>query len=103
MSVPHMLLTLAFVFWFAASLLFLLAHQKVRQDFTLLDLITGDNGRVSLSKFGQCGAFFTSTWGFVYLTVGDKLTEWYFGAYMLAWAGATLANKAIAAQAGKDS
>lgn len=93
-TLPH-LLSLALVLWMAATFIYLLREQRKRPEFTLIDLITGDNGRASLSKFAMCGAFFVSTWGFVYLTVGDKLTEWYFGAYMLAWTGTTLVNKAM--------
>ena len=66
--------------------------------FDLLDLISGDDGKLSLSKTGQLVALLVSTWGFVAITRADKMTEWYFAGYMLAWAGANIASKALDAK-----
>lgn len=55
-------------------------------DFTLTDLLTGDNGKVSLRKFGAMVALYSSTWGFVTLVEQGKLSEWYFTAYIGVWA-----------------
>ncbi len=63
--------------------------------FDLLDLISGDDGKLSLSKTGQLVALLVSTWGFVALTRADKMSEWFFTGYMLAWAGANIASKAL--------
>lgn len=60
---------------------------------SLADLVTDKTGRMQLSKVGQLAALVVSTWGFVHLTLAYKLTEWYFTAYMFAWAGANLAAK----------
>jgi hypothetical protein len=51
--------------------------------------------RVSLFKLGQLVALLTSTWALVYQTRHDHLTEWLFTAYMIAWAGANVANKFV--------
>ncbi len=61
-------------------------------DFTLTDLLTGDNGRVSLRKFGALIALFSSTWGFVTLVEQGKLSEWYFTAYIGVWAAQKVAS-----------
>lgn len=96
-------LTLALAFWLLVSLLFLLSAQRSSKTFTLLDLVTGDNGRASMSKFGQCGAFVISSWGFVYLVEAGSLSEWYYGTYMVAWTGTSLLNKMIDQRAGAKS
>jgi hypothetical protein len=63
--------------------------------FDLLDLISGDDGKLSLMRTGQLVALLVSTWGFVSLVRAEKLTEFYFTGYMLAWAGVNLASKAL--------
>lgn len=71
--------------------------------FDIVSLVTdSDTGRVSLFKTGQLLALLVSTWGFVVLTRADRLTEWYFAGYMLAWAGANVAKIAIDAKKPKD-
>lgn len=96
-------LTLALAFWLLVSLLFLLSAQRRSKTFSLIDLVTGDNGRVSMSKFGQCGAFVISSWGFVFLVETGSLSEWYYGTYMVAWTGTSLLNKMIDQRAGAKS
>lgn len=61
--------------------------QKSHEHFDLSDLLTGDNGKVSLSKCGQAAALAVSTWGFVVLVQTGKLTESYFIGYMTIWSG----------------
>lgn len=56
------------------------------------DLICQD-GRISEAKFMRFTAFVVSTWGFVYLIVDQRFSEWYFAGYMAAWAGNALLNK----------
>lgn len=55
--------------------------------FDLSDLVTGDNGRVSGSKFCQFGAWVVTTWGFASMIQQKTMTEWYFAGYMVAWTG----------------
>lgn len=55
-----------------------------------------DESRLSLSRLGQLVALLVSSWGYVWLTLNDRLTEWYFGTYMVAWAGTYLTAKALA-------
>jgi hypothetical protein len=73
--------------------------QHNHPNFDLSDLLTGDNGKVSLAKFGQAAALIVSTWGFVALVQQGKLTESYFVGYMGIWAGYRLAQSAIGKQA----
>jgi nitrogen fixation-related uncharacterized protein len=61
-------------------------------DFDIMDLICRD-GRVSEHKFMRFTAFAVSTWGFVYLIFYNRMTEWYFTGYMVAWTGSALINK----------
>lgn len=74
-------------------------HRDPTSPFDIADLMTDAAGKVSLFKTGQLIALLASTWGFVVLTRAEKLTEWYFAGYMLAWAGANIAKVAIDAKA----
>ena len=56
------------------------------------DLICSD-GKINEAKFTRFVAFIVSTWGFVYLIVDQRFSEWYFAGYMAAWAGNALLNK----------
>ena len=73
----------------------LLKWQRSHPEFDLADLLTGENGKVSLSKFGQTASLVVSTWGFVVLVQQGKLTEFYFIGYMTVWAGYRLAQTAL--------
>jgi hypothetical protein len=65
-----------------------------RNPVSLLQLVVeARTGRLSLSRVGQLVALIVSSWGFVVLVRADKLTEWYFTSYMIAWAGARLASQ----------
>lgn len=97
-TLAEAILTASLFIWLVASTAYVFQAKRTRPEIDLLDLITGDNGKVSLSKFAQCGAFFVSTWGFVHLTVSGALTEWYYGAYMISWAGANMLNKFMQAK-----
>lgn len=52
--------------------------------FRVYDLIC-TNGVVDETKTTRMGAFVVSSWGFIYMTSADKMTEWYFLGYMAAW------------------
>lgn len=58
----------------------------------LLDLITSTdksgNVRFDARKCWEAGAFAVSTWGFVFIIVAGKMTEWYFTGYMATWVAA---------------
>lgn len=60
----------------------------------LADLVT-IGGRLNERKVSRFGAWIVSTWGFVYLIVTGKLTEWYFVGYMTAWVANALIGKAL--------
>jgi len=55
----------------------------------LMDLLTSTDktGKVRFDarKCWEAGAFVTSTWGFVFVMVDGKMTEWFFGGYMATW------------------
>ncbi len=58
----------------------------------LKDLVC-TNGKINEAKFMRFTTFVVSTWGFVYLIVDQRFSEWYFAGYMAAWAGNALLNK----------
>lgn len=57
------------------------------------DLWTVEPGRVF-----QTTAFLITTWGFVHVTVRDKLTEIYLLVYVVLWAGSRAMNQIVASK-----
>lgn len=66
------------------------------------DLICSD-GRINEAKFMRFTAFVVSTWGFIYLIVDQRFSEWYFAGYMAAWAGNALLNKWLTIKEGNQT
>jgi len=66
------------------------------------DLICSD-GRINEAKFMRFSAFLVSTWGFIYLMVDQRFSEWYFAGYMAAWTGNALVNKWLNNREGASS
>lgn len=79
-----------------AGILFLLIlwnfHRDNNNSLDLKDLVCLD-GKLNEAKFSRFVAFIVSTWGFVYLIIDQRFSEWYFAGYMTAWCGNALVNK----------
>lgn len=75
---------LLFVIW--------LWHKDSHNRIDVKDLICTD-GHLDEKKFVRFGAWIVSTWGFVYLIVDERFSEWYFMGYMTAWVGNALLDK----------
>lgn len=63
-------------------------ERRSRSDKSLIsldDLLIGDDGKMSKPAAVMFGSFALTTWVIVYLTINDKLTETFFGAYLAAW------------------
>ena len=67
-------------------------HKAKNNNFNLMDAITID-GKLDESKMTRFIAFIISTWGFIFLMITEKFTEWYFMGYMAAWVGNALFNR----------
>jgi len=67
-------------------------HRDKDNQIDLKDLICAD-GKINEAKFARFGAFIVSTWGFVYLILDERFSEWYFAGYMAAWVSNALWNK----------
>lgn len=78
-----------------ALLLINLYYAQLKKDIFDLRFLIYDAGtkQPSLHSVGQLIALLVSSWGFVYLTLHDKLSEMYFMGYMSAWAAASAVNK----------
>ena len=85
------------------SLIFLLRWTNQHPAFDLSDLLTGDNGRVSTTKFAQFGTWLVATWGFVTLVQQDKMTEWYFMGYVGLAYGARVLKDALSPAAKSET
>lgn len=64
------------------------------------DLICTD-GVIDDGKFFRFTAWLVSTWGFVYLILDQRFSEWYFTGYMAAWVGNALFAKYLDSRDGK--
>lgn len=84
---------LALVVFFLVFILYVW-HRDSKSNIDLKDLICKNN-RIDEKKFVRFGAWIVSTWGFVYLIVEERFSEWYFAGYMAAWVGNALIDKYI--------
>ena len=69
-------------------------HRNSDSNIDLKDLIC-NNGKLDEKKFVRFGAWIVSTWGFVYLIVEERFSEWYFMGYMAAWVGNAILDKYV--------
>lgn len=67
-------------------------HKDSDSKIDLKDLICRE-GKLDEKKFVRFGAWIVSTWGFVYLIVEERFSEWYFMGYMAAWVGNAIFDK----------
>ena len=77
--------------FFLITLLFVW-HKDTKSKIDLTDLIC-KNGTLDEKKFTRLGAWIVSTWGFIYLILDSKFTEWYFTGYMAIWVGNAIFDK----------
>jgi hypothetical protein len=66
-------------------------NKNAASSFSFDALLTED-GKTSKAACVMFGAFALSTWILVFLTINEKLTEGYFGAYLAAWVGPVVAK-----------
>lgn len=76
------------------SILLYVWHKDRTTKINLTDLVCKD-GKLDEKKFTRFGAWVVSTWGFVYLILDNKFTEWYFTGYMAIWVGNVIVDKYI--------
>lgn len=84
-----LLLTVAVIF---SLLLLVIWHRNSHNRLDLKDLVCKD-GAIDEKKFTRFGAWIVSTWGFVYMVMDAKLTEWYFVGYMGVWVTNAILDK----------
>ena len=79
-----------------AAIVFIMIIWNIQRDkdnqVDIKDLVCTD-GRLNEAKFMRFVTFVVSTWGFIYLIVDQRFSEWYFAGYMAAWTGNALVNK----------
>ena len=82
---------------------YILAQWHFSKDtaFDLKSAISED-GRFSLSKFGQLVALFLSSWVLVYQTRHSALTEWLYMSYISTWAVANGFSKYLETKKSKS-
>jgi len=79
-------LFLVFILW--------IWHRNSDTNIDLKDLICS-RGKLDEKKFVRFGAWIVSIWGFVYLIIEERYSEWYFMGYMTAWVGNAILDKYI--------
>lgn len=82
---------LAFALLGGAGLLILRSRGVVSR-IQLEDLLLGDDGRISNSKFLLLCSWVMATWLIIYLAVSGQLTEGYFGLYIGAFVAPSVAQ-----------
>lgn len=82
------------IFVIAGILILWRLNRDRNSPIDLIDLIAID-GKLNERKITRFGAWIVSTWGFVYLMIDGKFTEWYFLGYMGAWVANALIGKAL--------
>jgi hypothetical protein len=92
----YMNLIIALVVLIAALIIWNIQRDQTNQ-VDIKDLVCTE-GRLNEHKFMRFTAFVVSTWGFVYLIVDQRFSEWYFAGYMAAWTGNALLNKWLSAK-----
>jgi hypothetical protein len=60
-------------------------NNPIYRNFRLIYCITNKAGYPDNAKMREWGAFFISSYGFLWLLWDDGMTEWFFGGYMAAW------------------
>lgn len=101
-----------FISTFLILLLFILSYSIIhwlyklnkdpRNTICFVDLISV-GGRLNERKVSRFGAWLISTWGFMYLILNGKLSEWYFVGYMGAWVANALIGKMIKDPNGEET
>lgn len=79
-------------------------HRNAGMSFDLSQvLVDSVTGKISIEKVGFMVALAISTWGFVTLILRDKMTEWYFTAFLSVFALARLGSQGLAVWKTKES
>lgn len=92
MSMRDLLIAALAVGGLLILLLLYRTNRKGGNGLELADLVKGDDGKWSKVWMLTWGAFAMTTWLMVFLTIGGKVTEGYFGLYSAAWIAPTLAR-----------
>lgn len=93
--IPTSGMTLALIVGIVVAVMILWNVQRDQSNkIELMDLVCVD-GQINSNKFMRFTAFVVSTWGFVYLIVDQRFSEWYFAGYMTTWTGSALLSKWI--------
>lgn len=91
----HVSMSLVLALCFVFLLIILWVYQRDSNDkLDVKDLFCKD-GRLDEKKFTRLGAWVVSTWGFVYLMIDQRFSEWYFTGYMAVWVGNAILDKYV--------
>lgn len=75
----------------------LIQWHRANDNFHLQQMLVDNvTGRVSIEKVGYMTALAVGSWGFIALTLHDKMTEGYFTAYLGVFALARVASSGLA-------
>lgn len=76
-----------------AAILAFSATRDAKSEFNFAEAFVDDVGKTSLGRIAYFVALACSTWAFIFLTIRDNLTEWYYTGYMAAWVFGALGSK----------
>lgn len=73
-----------------------------RDDFDWAEMLKDETGKPSAFRILSFGAFGVTAWGLMLYIISEKVTEWMWLYFLLAWSGAAVLAKAIDAWKGKQ-
>jgi len=76
-----------------AAMMAFKATRNDKSDFDFAEAFADDNGKTSLGRIAYFVALACSSWAFIFLTIRDNLTEWYYTGYMASWVFGALGSK----------
>ena len=85
----------AFILLSLLTALYVLRAQRKRPEIDLIDILTGDNGRISQKKVGLAIAAYVAAWIMVRMTMAGNMTAEVFAIYLTAFAGLSLGSEFI--------
>lgn len=78
------------------------AHRSAASQFSIEDLLLGDDGRASKAAFVMFVALAISSWVIILQAMSGTLTDLTFGAYLAAWVAPTVTKMITATPSAGD-
>lgn len=75
--------------------IFVVIRAQSRDDFDFADMLKDESNKPSLFRMLSIGAFGASAYTLMLYALSEKVTEWMWMWFLIAWSGASVIAKAI--------